>query len=71
MVQQVETNAKALLVFVDKKNPHDRWYRCNMCHDMFKPIIHYEKWDSYYCIPKLCPHCGELFKNGMKEIDSD
>lgn len=71
MVQQVENNAKALLVFIDKKMPHVRWYRCNICNDMFQPIVHYEKWDFYHCIPKCCPHCGVEFKNGMEEIDSD
>lgn len=62
---------KAIVVTENKEA--ERWlerkvYRCNLCGDMFGPMIHFEDFDFYACVPRRCPNCGELFVNGMREI---
>lgn len=66
MVQQIK--AKAMLITHSTDSHYGGWYRCNQCNDMFGPMIHFDDWDFFYCIPRKCPNCGIDFSNGMKEI---
>jgi len=60
MVQQI--NVKAIKV------GNHGWYKCNLCGDMFMPIVHFTSWDFYNCLPRVCPNCGHKFSNGMSEV---
>lgn len=59
----------AIRVNSDKSgDSRNDYYSCSECRAMFKPIIFFEKWDFFDCLPRVCPNCGKPFKNGMSEI---
>lgn len=67
MVQQITSNAKAVKVSSNREG--DPWFKCNLCGDMFRAMVHFEEWDFYYCIPRSCPNCCVSFQNGMQNLD--
>lgn len=47
---------------------NSEWYRCPECYCMFRPIIHFEDYDFWECLPRVCPQCAKPFENGMEEV---
>lgn len=51
-----------------KEKSRENYYRCSNCNAMFKPMIFFDNWYFFDCLPRVCPNCGKHFKNGMAEI---
>lgn len=51
-----------------KNDPRESYYRCSNCNAMFKPMIFFDNWDFFDCIPRVCPNCGKQFSNGMCSV---
>ena len=60
MVQQIEPMAI--------KHNND-WYRCNKCGSMFSYMVVFRGWDFVYKVPRCCPNCRAIFKNGNIDIE--
>lgn len=62
MVHKIIAEPKAI------KMTNER-YRCNICNTVFSEMIVFRGWDFRYKIPRACPNCRAIFKNGNIDID--